>query len=93
MEPWGLRPKKFHTDVAVPPTPVRVPTQRPFAPSVASEANDKSDNEIIPGPVHRYPGICLTAKENPRKPQLEDRLMKVLCLKWSPMYSHIDLGF
>ena len=30
-----------------------------------------SDNEMIPGVVHRSPGICLTAEENPGKPQLE----------------------
>ena len=54
MEPWGLRPKKFQTSVAVPPAPVRVPSQRPLAPSVASVtsvANDKDDNEIIMGAV------------------------------------------
>ena len=31
---------------------------------------------VILGAVHRSPGICLTAEENPRKPQLGDRLMK-----------------
>ena len=35
-------------------------------------ANDKGDNEIIPGAVHRYPGIYLTAEEIPGKPQLGD---------------------
>ena len=37
-----------------------------FAPSVASVtlvANDKGDNEMILGAVHRS-GICLTAEEN-----------------------------
>ena len=33
-------------------------------------ANDKGDNEKIPGAVHRSPGIYLTAEENPGKPQL-----------------------
>ena len=50
MEPWGQRPKKFQTSVAVPAAPVRVPSQRPLAPSVASftsDANDKDDNEMI----------------------------------------------
>ena len=89
MEPWGLRPKKFQTSVAVSPAPVRVPSQRSLAPSVASVtsvANDKDDNEMILGAVHRSPGICLTAEENLRKPQLGDRLMKGLScrLKWSP---------
>ena len=57
------------------PAPDRVPNQRPLVPSVTSDtgANDKGDNEMIPGAVHRYPGICLTAEENPGKPQLGDR--------------------
>ena len=53
--------------MAVPPAPVRVPSQRPLAPSVASVmsvANDKGDNEMIQGAVHRSPGICLTAEES-----------------------------
>ena len=33
---------------------------------------------VIMGAVHRSLGICLTAKENPRKPQLGDRLKKGL---------------
>ena len=60
----------------------RVPNQRPLASSVASVtliANDKGDNEMILGAVHRSPGICLTVEENPRKPQLGDPLMKGLC--------------
>jgi hypothetical protein len=64
--------------VAVPPAPVRVPSQMSLALSVASVtsvANDKDDNEIILGAVHRSPGICLTAVENPRKSQVGDRLM------------------
>ena len=53
--------------MVVPPAPVRVPSQRPLAPSVASVksvANDKDDNEIIPGAVHRAPDIYFTAEEN-----------------------------
>ena len=47
--PWsyGLWPKKLSVSVAVPPAPVRVPSQRPLVPSVASVtsvANDKGDN-------------------------------------------------
>ena len=55
----------------VPPAPVRVPSQRPFAlgvASVTSVANDKGDNEMIVETVHRSPDICLTAEENPGKP-------------------------
>ena len=69
--------------MAVPPASVRVPNQGPLAPSVTSDtslANDKGDNEVIPGAVHRSPGICLTAEENPRKPQLGD----CLCDQSSP---------
>ena len=45
-----LRPKKkkLTVSVAVPPAPVRVPSQRPLAPSgasVTSVANDKGDND------------------------------------------------
>ena len=31
------------------------------------------------GAVHISPGIYVTAEENPRKPQLRERLMKGLC--------------
>ena len=68
--------------MAVPPAPVRVASQRPLSPSVMSVmsvANDKGDDEMIPGDVHRSPGICLTAEDNPGKPQLGDCLMKGLC--------------
>ena len=61
MEPWGLRPKKFQ---ALPPAPVRVPSQRTLAPSVASVtsvANDKDYNEMILLAVHRS-GVYLTAE-------------------------------
>ena len=69
----GLRPKKLLVSVAVPPALVRVPSQRPHAPivaSVTSVANDKGDNEMILAAVHRSPDICLTTDEYPRKPQL-----------------------
>jgi hypothetical protein len=51
----------------VPPAPVRVPSQLPLGSSVTSVmsvANDRGDNEMIPGAVHRSPGIYLTAEEN-----------------------------
>ena len=76
MEPWAAE-KKTSVSVAVPPAPVRVPSQKSLAPSVASVtsvANNKADNEIILGAVHRSPGICLTDEKNPRKPQLGDRV-------------------
>jgi hypothetical protein len=67
MEPWGLRPKEFQTSGAVPLAPVRVPSQRSLAPivaSVTSVADDKGDNDMVLGAVHRSPGICLSAEEN-----------------------------
>ena len=91
----------------MPPAPVRVPSQRPLAPnvsSVKSVANDKGDNEMILGAVHRSPGICLTVKENPRKPQLGNSPMKGCAtshrLKWGPLHpnevgrtaQHVRLG-
>ena len=66
-----MEPKKLHASVAVPAAPVRVPSQMSLAPSVTSVtsvANDKDDNEMIMGTVHRSRGICLTAEENPGKP-------------------------
>ena len=41
-------------------------------------AKDLGDNEVKLGAVHRSPGIYLTATENPGKPQLGDRLVKVV---------------
>jgi hypothetical protein len=81
--------------VTVLTAPVRVPSQRPLSQSVASftsVANDKSDNELILGAVHRSPGNCLTAEENTRKRQLGNRLMKELAtshyLKWGPFLTN-----
>ena len=75
----GCDQKNLSVSVAVTPAPVRVPSQRPLSPSVASVttvANDKGVNEkMILRAVHISPDICLTAEENPRKPQL-GRLMK-----------------
>ena len=82
----GCDQKSFKL-VAVPPAPVQVPSQRSLTPSVTSGtsvANDKGDNEMIRRAVHRSPGICLTAEENPRKPQLGNRLMKGLCNQLLP---------
>ena len=46
-------------------------------------SDDKGDNEMILGAVHRSPGICLTAEKNPSKPQLGDR--RSHRLKWGPL--------
>jgi hypothetical protein len=80
--------------VAVPPAPVQVPSQRPLAPSVmsvTSVANDKGNNEMILGAVHRSPDIYLTAEENPRKSQLGDHLVKGLCDQSSPQMRSVGL--
>ena len=83
--------KKLSVSVAVPPAPFRVPSQRPLAPSVAavtSVANDRDDNEMI---LRLWsPGICLTAEENLRKPQLGNRLMKGLCDQSSPQMGSLS---
>jgi hypothetical protein len=60
-----------------PPTPVWVSSYWLFVLS-RQPANDKSDNAMIPGAVHRSHGIYLTAQENPGKPQLGDPLMKAV---------------
>ena len=54
--------------MAVPPAAVWVPIR-----VSRQSANGKDDNEMIRGAMHRSPGICLTAEENHRKPQLRDR--------------------
>ena len=62
----------------MPPAPVRIPSQRSLAPSFNKSclsAYDKGDNGMIPGAVH--PGIYLTAEENPGKPQLEGRRLRL----------------
>ena len=89
----GCGQRKLSVCVVEPPAHVRVPRQRSLAPSVTSVtlvANDKGDNEVILGPVPRSPGICLTAEENPRKPQVGERLMKVLCDQSSPQMGSLS---
>ena len=63
-----LRPKKLQASVAVPAAPVRVPSQRPLAPSVASVtsfANDKGDDQIILGAVKELLAFTLQLRETP----------------------------
>ena len=53
----GCGQKSYKASVAVPPAPLRVPSQMPLAPSVrlvTSVANDKGDNEIILRAVHVF---------------------------------------
>ena len=40
-------------------------------------ANTKVDNKIIPGAVHRYPGIYFIAEENFERPELGDRRQRL----------------
>ena len=68
-------------------------------PRVSSQSRRSLMIRVImnyPGAVHRSPGICLTAEENPRKPQLGNRVMKGLCdqslLQVRSVGSHSTLG-
>ena len=71
--------------MAVPQAAVRVPSQRPLAPGVASVANDNGDNRMILGAVHRSPGICLTAEEtSARRPSDEGAVRAVIALNGFP---------
>ena len=84
----------------VPAVLVRVPSQRPLAPSVASVtsvANDKGDNEMILGAVHRSPGIRLTAEENPqktsvRRPSNEGTVRSVIASNGVPFLQMRSVG-
>ena len=83
----GYSQKKLHASVAVLPAPVQVHIQRPLAPrvaSVTSVANDTDSNEMIPGSVHRSPGISRTVEENPGISLLGGCQMKGLCDQSSP---------
>ena len=65
-------------------------------------ANNKRDNEIIPGDVHRSPWIYPSVEENPWKYQLGDRLLKAVrpviasngvpCLQMRLVGSHSTSG-
>ena len=78
--------------MVVPPAPVGVPSQRPLAPSVTSVTNDKGDNEMMPGAVHRSPGIYLKAEENPRNPQLgEGAVQSVIASNGVPLLQMMSL--
>ena len=68
MEPWAAE-KELQASMALPPAPVRVPSQRSFAPDVASVTSvaNNSDNEMVPEFLHRSTGICLTTEDNPGK--------------------------
>ena len=89
IEPRRLRAKKKKiSSVAVPPAPVRVPSQRPLDTSVTSVVNGKGDNKMIPGAVHRSSGTCLKAEEIPGNPSVrrpsDEGAMRPVHLKWGP---------
>ena len=50
-----------------------------------------NDNEMIPGDMHRSPGIYLTAEENLAKPQLGDR-RSVIASHWIPNLQMRSVG-
>ena len=60
MEPWAVA----KVSVAMSPIPVRAPSQMATCPECLS-ANYNGDNEMIPGAVHRSPGICLPLRKTP----------------------------
>ena len=65
----------------VPPAPARVPEQLTMSQMSSQSrlsANDKGDNEVKPGAVHRSPDIYFAAEENPGKPQPGNRLMNAV---------------
>ena len=85
MEPWGLRPKKVQTRVAVPPAPVRVPSQRLLAPSVASVtsvANNKG--EYIQGIQLCVPQVTIANILSLRRIKKMKTHMRLTGLKLSP---------
>ena len=81
MEPWAAARKSFKLEyrchqllsgfLAKGHLP-RVSRQLPLS------ANDKGDNKIISGAVHRSTNIYPTAEKNSGKSQLGDRLMKAV---------------
>ena len=83
MEPWAAAKKNFQLVWWCHQLLSEFLAKGPLPP-VMSVANDKGDNEMILGAVHRSLGICHTAKENPRNPQLGDHLMKRMCDQSSP---------
>ena len=81
--PWtfGLRPKNFKLVWRCPHFLSRFLANSHLPLVSHLSANDKINNEVIPGAVHVSPGIDLTAEENQGNHQLRDfrrRLCHVL---------------
>ena len=87
----GRGRKQLYASVAVTPAPTGIlPDGHLYRVSRQSRLSieDKGDNVVKSGAVYGFPGICFTTVENPRKPQLGNRLMKTLTihrLKWGPL--------
>ena len=85
--PWshGLRPKKLKASVAVPPSPVRVPSKKPLATSIMSVAS--VGNDMILGAVHRSLVFSLQLRETPETSgrSLSDGLATGHHHKWGPL--------
>ena len=84
MEPWAAAKKIFKLAWQCHQVMSRFLTKGHLARVSCQSANCKGVNEMIPGPMHGSPGICLTAEEIPKKPQQGDSLMKGLCDQLSP---------
>ena len=80
--------------MAVPPAPVRVPSQKSLSPRVTSVTSiaNKGDNEMIQGAVHRFPGICPRAEGNPGKPPDEQAVRPVIASNGTPFLQMRSVG-
>ena len=85
--------------MAVPPAPVRVPAQRPLAPSVTSVTsvtNDKGGNGMLPRAVKGTCGIFLMAEEtrgtSARRPSDEGSLRSVIASNGLPYLQLKSVG-
>ena len=79
--------------VAVLPAPVRVLSQRPLAPNVASVmsfANDKGDNEMILGAVHK--SALQLRKTSARRPSDEGAVRSVIASNEVPFLLTSSVG-
>ena len=72
----GCSQKCLYAIVAVPPALVRVSRL---------STNDKGDNKILLGTVHRSPGIYFTVEENLSWETVDEGCVTSHRLKWSPL--------
>ena len=82
--------------MAVPPAPVRVPSQRPLDPSVSSVksvANDKGDNEMILGLCTDLLAFSLQPrKTSARRPSDEGAVRPVIASNEVPFFQMRSVG-